>query len=83
MTKTFTLPEVCTLLQKSADAHGQAKLYAKHIGVSPQYLNDVLRGRREPGKKILRALGLEKVVLYRATDRGQKARKVVRGALGG
>lgn len=66
MTKTFTLPEVRTLLQNNADAHGQAKLYAKHIGVSPQYLNDVLRGRREPGKKILKALGLEKVILYRA-----------------
>lgn len=61
-----SISEVRALLQKNADAHGQAKLYAKHIGVSPQYLNDVLRGRREPGKKMLRALGLDKVVFYRA-----------------
>lgn len=41
------------------------RLAAKQLGVSQQYLNDVLRLRKEPGAKILDALGLERVVTYR------------------
>jgi hypothetical protein len=37
---------------------------AKQLGLSPQYLCDVLLGRREPGPKLLRALGLRKEVRY-------------------
>ena len=33
--------------------------------VSPAYLSDVLKGRREPGEKILAALGLERITYYR------------------
>jgi hypothetical protein len=42
----------------------QAEL-ARELDVSPQYLHDVLNGRREPGRKILKALGVERVVSYR------------------
>lgn len=45
----------------------QTKL-AKNLGVSPQYLHDVLSFRREPGKKILGAMGFERVVLYRKVN---------------
>lgn len=38
---------------------------AAKLGVSPQYLNDVLCGRKEPGNKILKPLGFERVVSYR------------------
>ena len=38
-------------------------------GVSQQYVNDVLKGRREPGESILKALGLERVVSYRRKNR--------------
>lgn len=39
--------------------------WAKANGVSPAYVSDVLAGRREPGKLVLDALGLERVVTYR------------------
>lgn len=39
---------------------------ARELGVSPQYLHDVLNGRRQPGKTILASLGIQKVVTYRA-----------------
>lgn len=39
--------------------------FARDNDVSLQYLNDFLRGRRDAGKKLLRALGYEKVVTYR------------------
>lgn len=39
---------------------------ADQLNVSPQYLHDFLKGRRQPGKKILTALGLQKVIIYKA-----------------
>jgi transcriptional regulator with XRE-family HTH domain len=38
---------------------------AEELGVSPQYIGDVLAGNREPGKKVLDALKLERVVMYK------------------
>lgn len=35
--------------------------------ISTAYLSDVLKGRRDPGKKILDVLGMEAVILYRKT----------------
>lgn len=48
----------------SSRAHNQLTL-AKAIGISPQYLNDILHGNREPCEKCLQWLGLEKIVVYR------------------
>lgn len=42
---------------------------ATDLGVSAQYLGDVLAGRRDPGKAILNAMGLEKIVDYRQKQR--------------
>lgn len=41
------------------------KEFAVKIGVSPQYLSDVLNKRRDPGPKFLAALGFKKVVTYK------------------
>jgi|JI10StandDraft_1071094.scaffolds.fasta_scaffold263060_2 hypothetical protein len=38
---------------------------AGELGVSISYLNDVAKGRKEAGKLILDAIGVEKVVTYR------------------
>ncbi len=38
------------------------------MGVSPSYLSDVLAGRREPGPKILAALGLSRRPAYGPTN---------------
>lgn len=39
--------------------------WAKANDISESYLSDVLIGHRNPGEKILRAAGFEKVVSYR------------------
>jgi len=39
--------------------------WAKTINASPAYVSDVLNGRREPGPKILEAVGFHKVTAYR------------------
>lgn len=51
-------------LVKRTQSRSQAEV-ANELGVSAQYLHDVLKLRRAPGKKILAALGLEKLITYR------------------
>ena len=43
---------------------GEQRIVAQALGVSPQYLCDVLKGRREPADKLLKALGYRRVVIY-------------------
>jgi predicted transcriptional regulator len=38
---------------------------AVELGISPQYMTDLLKGRREAGPLVLDALGLEKLITYR------------------
>lgn len=53
------------LAKQVAEARSQAR-WCMENQVSTVYLNDVLNGRREPGKKILDVLGLETVTVYRS-----------------
>lgn len=41
------------------------KCVAESLGISPQYLSDILKGRREPGKSVLAAMGYDRIVFYR------------------
>ncbi len=56
-------------IQRMLDESSQIDV-AKELGVSPQYLSDVVNERRKPGKKILKPLGLERVTSYRRTRKG-------------
>ena len=49
---------------------GSQKAFADEAGISPQYLTDVLRGRRAIGAKLLKWFGMERVVSYRRIDGG-------------
>jgi hypothetical protein len=64
MKHVHDLPDVIKLLAQAVARAGTQKDYAKKHGFSPQYLHDVLNGRRQPGDKILDALGLYKDVRY-------------------
>lgn len=44
--------------------HGTQKAFAKSIGISNQYLNDIIHKRREPGVKVCKALGFTRNTLY-------------------
>ena len=44
---------------------GSRKAWAAAKGVSPSYVTDVLQGRRQPGEKVLAALGYVREVRYR------------------
>ena len=55
---------VISLLKTKTVAAGGQKAWAKANGISAPYVGDVLHRRRDPGEKILSALGLHKVVQY-------------------
>jgi len=46
---------------------------AKDLGISPQYLSDILKGRREISTEIARRLGFERVVTYVRFDHSGEA----------
>jgi hypothetical protein len=62
------LEQVLALLRRRCDEAGDQATWAKRHGISPAYVSDALKGRREPGEKILGALGLVRVVTYRWLD---------------
>ncbi len=48
--------------------------YARALNVSPAYLSDVYRGRRDPGPALLDHLGLERRVITTVTYAKKKRR---------
>jgi DNA-binding transcriptional regulator YdaS (Cro superfamily) len=61
----LTVDDVRQKLREVCREAGSENAWAKANGVSQAYVNDTIRGRREPGASILRALGLERVIQYR------------------
>lgn len=62
----LSLYEVLALLARECAEAGSQAAWARHHKLSDAYVSDVLRERREPGAAILAALGVERVVAYRA-----------------
>lgn len=62
----LAVADVAALLVKQIEVAGNQARWCMENQVSTAYLSDVLNGRREPGKKILDALGLEAVTFYRS-----------------
>ena len=44
---------------------------ADRIGISPQFLSEILHEKRNPSDTVLNFLGLEKVITYRPKTRGK------------
>jgi hypothetical protein len=65
----FTEDEIMEQLRGAIAAAGSQRAFADQHQIALQYINDVLRGRRKPGQKILDALGIERVVSYREKPR--------------
>lgn len=61
---TITVDEVRRRLQQQIDLNGSQTATAQRLGVSLAYLNDVIRGKREPGEKLLTPIGIQKVIIY-------------------
>ncbi len=61
----MTEEQVRELLRVAIRRWSTMKAFAEHHGLSPQYVTDVMKGRREPDSKICHAIGVERVVVYR------------------
>lgn len=57
--RTYTDEDVIEMLRYRVDREGTQTALSIQIGITPQYLSDVLKGRRRPGPAILNFLGLE------------------------
>jgi hypothetical protein len=63
----MTMDDVRNML-RIVVGHNRAA-WARSRGVSPQYVNDILAGRRPPGDSVLEALGVERVTTYQIKTR--------------
>ena len=52
--------QVVALLRKARGRDEELRSFASRVGVTPQYISDIWQGRRDPGKRILKFLGLAK-----------------------
>jgi DNA-binding transcriptional regulator YdaS (Cro superfamily) len=64
----LTITQMRAKLRTAVKEAGGQKQFAELIDVSPQYVCDCLKGRRDIGQSIARPLGFEPVTMYvRAT----------------
>lgn len=61
--KQMGTKEVLKLLRQRQGERTQAEL-ADELGVSQSFITDLFKGRREPGEKLLKALGLNMKKVY-------------------
>lgn len=59
----LNIDQVAKLLRRQV--RGNQAAWAKRHGISAAYVSDVLSGRRLPGDKITKAMGLEGALLWR------------------
>lgn len=65
----LTLDEVRALLSRAVDRAGSQRAFGTQAGVSACYVNDVLKGRRTPGRRMLDALALDKIERFVSRER--------------
>lgn len=56
--------KVIAKLRRMCEAKSQKEI-ASGLQISPQYLSDILKGRREPGPMVLASMGLTRRVDYK------------------
>lgn len=65
----ITRDQLIDLIRAAVKASGSQRALARKWKVTPAYITDLLHGLRDPGPKILDALGYERVVLYREREK--------------
>lgn len=72
----MTLEDFRKFLAAEAKALGSQRNLAKKYGVSPMFICDILSGRRDPGEKLLSAMGFERKVVVLRIVGIQKKKKI-------
>jgi hypothetical protein len=55
--------DVIQVLEREVKKAGSQKEAARTLGISAQYFNDILQGRRDASDNILKKLGLERRIV--------------------
>ena len=64
MAKTLSREDVIKLMRKRQGGRTDAD-FARELGISAPYLFEIYKGTRDPGDKVLDALGLQRETVYR------------------
>jgi hypothetical protein len=64
----MTEQQVLERLRTAIDAAGGQRKFAEQHGFTPAYVHDVLYGKRALADRILAAIGVERLVVYRLKD---------------
>lgn len=73
--ETFNKNDVLTMLRGFISYEDSQKDLAREMGVSEAYVSLVLAGKRQPGPKVLKFLGLRQVVTRTVTYKRATARR--------
>lgn len=65
MALIYRLDQVLDMLREECAQVGSQYQWATKYKLSPAYVSDVLKGRRNPGPSVLKALKLEAITQYR------------------
>lgn len=68
MGKEYTHSEVIKELKKRVTNSNAQLLVAQQLGISPQYLSDILNNKRIISQRVARRLGYIRVVRYRTKE---------------
>lgn len=68
---TMNREQLIALLRQECEKAGGQTAWARAHGMSQPYVWDVLSGDKPPSPRLLRALGLEREVVYRKTRSGK------------
>lgn len=63
--------EVRRLVKVGIKRAGSLRKYAKEMGINASYVSDMVNGRRNPGPKLLKPLGLKRVVVVEYVPIGE------------
>lgn len=61
----LTESQVIERLRAACVAAGGQAAFAKANGMTASYVGDVLQGKRAPAERILAAIGIERLIVYR------------------
>lgn len=61
--------DVSLRIQRAVQRYGNQRTMAKAMGISEQYLSDMLRGTREWSEDLLNHVGVEKYIAYEDTGK--------------
>ena len=72
MGQVLTPEEVRHWVRMIVERHGGCQKYvARKLGISEQYLCDLLKGNRSPSAKLAQSLGLRRVLAYEVVEEGE------------